>query len=53
MDNIQATSTKAEEIKAFLFLTAVAAPVLAVGIVAGYGFAVWMYQLFSGTLPTA
>lgn len=53
MDNVQAPATKAEEIKAFLLLTAVLAPLLAVGIVAGYGFFVWMYQLLTGTLPTA
>lgn len=41
-------STQAEEVKSFLFLTAVLAPLLAVLIVAGYGFLVWMYQLFAG-----
>lgn len=45
-------STKAEEMRAFLFLTVVTAPVLAVAIVGGYGFFVWMYQLVTGTLPT-
>lgn len=45
--------TRVQEIKAFLLLTAVIAPLLAVGIVAGYGFFVWMYQLFTGTLPGA
>ena len=46
------TSTHARrrrmEIFAFLFLTAVVLPVLAVGTVGGYGFAVWMYQLYAG-----
>jgi periplasmic nitrate reductase NapE len=32
----------------FLFLTVVLAPMLAVAIVGGYGFMVWMYQLFAG-----
>ena len=36
------------ELLVFLFLTVVLAPVLAVGIVGGYGFMVWMYQLFAG-----
>ena len=45
-------STRAEETKAFLLLTGVVAPLLAVGIVTGYGFCVWMYQLLSGRLPT-
>ena len=41
-------STRSEERRAFLFLTIVMAPVLAVIVVAGYGFAVWIYQLFAG-----
>lgn len=32
----------------FLFLTVVLAPVLAVMIVGGYGFLIWMYQLVAG-----
>lgn len=51
MDSQQAPPTRAEEIKAFFLLTGVIAPVLAIGIVAGYGFFVWMYQLVTGTLP--
>jgi nitrate reductase NapE len=44
-------STYQEELRTFLFLTVVTAPVLAVAIVGGYGFLVWMYQLFTGDLP--
>jgi nitrate reductase NapE len=44
--------TKSEEVWAFVFLTVIAAPILAVMVVGGYGFFVWMYQLFTGTLPT-
>ena len=40
--------TKAQELRSFLFLAVVMAPALAGIIVAGYGFAVWMYQLFAG-----
>jgi len=36
------------ELRAFLFLTVVMAPLLAGLIVAGYGFAVWMLQLLAG-----
>jgi nitrate reductase NapE len=36
------------ELLVFLFLTVVLAPVLAVTIVGGYGFIVWMYQLLNG-----
>ena len=43
-----APSTKQEEWRSFLFFTIVMAPVLAVLIVGGYGFAVWMMQLISG-----
>ena len=40
--------TKTQEWRSFLFLSVVMAPLLAVIIVAGYGFLVWMYQLFAG-----
>jgi periplasmic nitrate reductase NapE len=33
-----------EELRSWLFLTAIMAPVLAVLIVSGYGFIVWMLQ---------
>ena len=54
MDEIQKTqtdrspSTRQEEWRSFLFFTVVMAPVLAVIIVGGYGFLVWMYQLLAG-----
>lgn len=41
-------SVKKEEWRSFLFFTIVMAPVLAVIIVGGYGFLVWMYQLIAG-----
>ena len=40
--------TKSQELKSFLFLSVVMAPILAGAIVAGYGFLVWMYQLIAG-----
>ena len=40
--------TKKEELRSFLFLTVVMAPVLTGIIIAGYGFLVWMFQLISG-----
>ena len=46
-----APSTFQEELRTFLFLTVAMAPILAVAIVGGYGFAVWMYQLVTGDLP--
>jgi len=49
--NEVAPSTKQEEWRSFLFLTAVMAPLVTVGVVAGWGFIVWMYQLITGDLP--
>jgi len=36
------------EIFAFLFLTAVLMPALAVATVGSYGLTVWVYQMFAG-----
>lgn len=47
-----ADQSKVDERRSFLFLTVVMVPVLTVLIVAGYGFAVWMFQLIAGP-PTA
>jgi nitrate reductase NapE len=40
--------TKAQEFRSFLFLAVVMAPVIAGVVVAGYGFLVWIYQIFAG-----
>jgi len=45
---MQAPSTRREEWRSFLFFTVVMAPALAVIVVGGYGFLVWMYQLLTG-----
>lgn len=42
---------KRAELTTFLLLTVVLAPVLAVAIVTGYGFIVWMYQAFVSGPP--
>jgi len=39
---------KKEELRSFLFLTAVMVPALSVIVVAGYGFIIWMSQLIVG-----
>jgi nitrate reductase NapE len=39
---------KSSEFKAFLVLTVVMAPVLAGVVIATYGLAVWIYQMFAG-----
>lgn len=44
----QIVASKGQERFAFLLLTAVIFPLMAVLIVAGYGFLVWIYQMFAG-----
>jgi periplasmic nitrate reductase NapE len=39
---------KTEEFRTWLFLSLIMAPILAVFIVSGYGFLVWIYQMFAG-----
>lgn len=39
---------KRRELAVFIFLTFILAPLLAVIIVSGYGFLVWMYQIIAG-----
>ncbi|GIZ50370.1 periplasmic nitrate reductase, NapE protein [Noviherbaspirillum aridicola] len=52
-ENDQQANTRARELRAFFFLTLVMAPILAVMVVGGYGFFVWMFQLLTGRLPAA
>ena len=40
--------TKSQELRSFLLLTVVLAPVITGMIVAGYGFFVWMLQVIGG-----
>jgi len=47
-DDAERPRRKRMEIFAFLFLTAVVMPVLAVGVVGSYGLAVWIYQMVAG-----
>jgi nitrate reductase NapE len=48
MAAVEERQEKRRELTAFLFLTFVLAPVVAVLVVAGYGFVVWMYQIIMG-----
>lgn len=48
MSDTPEPSTKTEEFRSLVFLSIVMAPVVAVIVVSGYGFLVWMYQLFAG-----
>ncbi|MEJ8855318.1 periplasmic nitrate reductase, NapE protein [Variovorax robiniae] len=51
MRQVDEEYTKAQELRTFLFLSVVLAPVLAGIIVGGWGFMVWMYQVFVGGPP--
>jgi nitrate reductase NapE len=48
MDDEAKPASKRQELRAFLVLAVVLAPVLAVAVVSGYGFLVWMFQLVAG-----
>ncbi|MCV6824801.1 MULTISPECIES: periplasmic nitrate reductase, NapE protein [Halocynthiibacter] len=43
-----AAVSKKDERTAFIFLAVFLAPILAVAIVGGYGFMIWMSQIISG-----
>jgi nitrate reductase NapE len=47
-DDIGRPRRKRMEIFAFLFLTAVVMPVLAVAVVGSYGLAVWIHHMVAG-----
>ena len=47
-DPVQQPPGRRRELLAFLFLTVVLAPVLAVAVVGGWGFLVWIYQMIYG-----
>jgi periplasmic nitrate reductase NapE len=43
---------RTEEFRTWLFFTVFMAPILAVAVVSGWGFVVWMYQLLIAGPPT-
>jgi nitrate reductase NapE len=43
-----APATRRQEFRVFFFLAFVLAPILAVLLVAGWGFVVWIWQMFAG-----
>lgn len=53
MTELQSESTRAEELRSFAFLAVVMAPILAVVLIAAYGFAIWFYQMIIGGPPHA
>ena len=40
--------SKRRDLLAFLFLTVVLAPAIAVAVVGGFGFVIWIAQIFTG-----
>jgi nitrate reductase NapE len=48
MDAQTPEHSKTDELRAFVLLAVVMAPVLAVAVVSGWGFIVWMFQLIAG-----
>ena len=47
-ETLTSARTRRDEIIAFVILAVLIWPVLAVGVVGGYGFLVWMYQIIFG-----
>src|SRR5262249_42913812 len=45
---VRATSTVRDELIVFLLIVALIWPIATVGVVGGFGFGVWMYQLIAG-----
>ena len=48
MEALQPDVRRRWELRMFLFLTVVLFPILSVAVVGGYGFAVWIWQIFNG-----
>ncbi|HYC02586.1 MAG TPA: periplasmic nitrate reductase, NapE protein [Azospirillaceae bacterium] len=40
--------TKRQETLLFAFLAFILVPAISIGVVAGYGFCIWMYQILAG-----
>ncbi|MCK7544106.1 periplasmic nitrate reductase, NapE protein [Marinobacter bryozoorum] len=47
-DGAESTSRKSSELRLFIFLVVFLFPILAVAVVGGYGFLIWMTQVFLG-----
>ena len=42
------SGSRQQELRAFLFLTVVLFPLLAVAVVSGFGFLIWIWQMYAG-----
>jgi len=47
-DRLAPRNSRREELFAFIVLAVLIWPVVAVAVVGGYGFSVWMYQIVAG-----
>lgn len=47
-ENNQTPPRKSQELKLFLFIILLLFPLLAIAVVGGYGFMVWMMQIVTG-----
>ncbi|MHC8492195.1 periplasmic nitrate reductase, NapE protein [Thalassospira sp. SM2505] len=45
---LESADRRKKELRSFLFLAVVLAPALAIAIVGGLGFSIWIYQMFAG-----
>ena len=48
VDSDTDSGRRGSELRVFLFITIFLAPAMSVAIVGGYGFMVWIYQIFMG-----
>ncbi|EWH03280.1 periplasmic nitrate reductase, NapE protein [Halomonas sp. BC04] len=47
-DTLAPEERKKKELKLFLFIAILLFPILAIALVGGFGFSVWIYQTFTG-----
>lgn len=45
---VEGSNTRSREWRLFIFIIVFLFPILSVMVVGGFGFTVWMYQLFAG-----
>jgi len=48
VDGKTTTTSRKSELRVFLFLSVLVAPLIAIALVGGYGLSIWVYQMFNG-----
>lgn len=48
MNQVAEEHTKKREWRAFLFITILLAPIIAIALVGGYGLSIWVFQMIAG-----